>query len=239
MAKEFKHVIGTDPSPGMITKAQDSSPKAEYPNVEYKVASAESLPFLEDGSVDMVVAAQAAHWFDYPKLFPELKRVLRKEGTIAFWGYKDHVYIGYPSASKLLKDYFYGPDPDRQLGPYWESGRFITVDKLRPIKPPEAHFEDIQRIEYEPNPKGKNLGEGTLFVEKQMTMAQSMDYLRTASSFHEWEKKHPDKKKRSEGGSGDLVDWMYDDMKEAEGWTDEGMLLDIEWGSGLLMCRKK
>jgi ubiquinone/menaquinone biosynthesis C-methylase UbiE len=72
----------------MIGKAQDLTPKAQYPNVEYQVGSAESLPFLEDESVDMVVAAQAAHWFDYPKLFPELKRVLRKQGTVAFWGYK-------------------------------------------------------------------------------------------------------------------------------------------------------
>lgn len=239
MSKEFAHVIGTDPSPGMIQKARESSPKDEYPNVDYQVASAESLPFLQDGSVDMVVAAQAAHWFDYPKLFPELKRVLRKEGTIAFWGYKDHVYCGYPSASKTMLEYCYGSDPDCQLGTYWEPGRFITVDKLRPIKPPEPEFEDIRRIEYEPDARGKHMGQGTLFVDKPMTVAQSMDYLRTLSSFHEWEKKNPDKKARTDGGKGDLVDWMYDDMKKAEGWADERMMLDIEWGSGLLMCRKR
>jgi SAM-dependent methyltransferase len=239
MSKEFEQVIGTDPSAGMIKKAQDSSSNSEYPNVNYKVAFAESLPFLKDDSVDIVVAAQAAHWFDYPKLFPELKRVLRKEGTIAFWGYKDHVYIGFPSASKILIEYCYGPDPDRQLGPYWEPGRFITVDKLRPIEPPKADFEGLERIEYEPNSKGKGAGDGTLFVHKQMTIAQSMQYLRTFSSFHEWEKQHPDKRKRSDGGTGDLIDWMYDDMKKAEGWTDENMMVDVEWGSGLLMCRKR
>jgi len=238
LSKEFGHVIGTDPSPGMIKKSKDLTPSTDYPNVEYQVASAESLPFVKDGSVDMVVAGQAAHWFDYPKLFPELKRVLRKDGTIAFWGYKDHVYIGYPAASKILKEYCYGPDPARQLGPYWEPGRFITVDKLRPIKPPQPDFSDIQRVEYEPDPKGKNTGEGTLFVERQMSMRQSMDYLRTFSSFHEWEKKNPDKTARATGGDGDLIDWMYDDMKKAEGWTDEDMLLDMEWGSGLLMARK-
>ncbi|KIW05888.1 uncharacterized protein PV09_03083 [Verruconis gallopava] len=238
LSKEFKQVIGTDPSPVMIKKARESTLESEYPNVDYRLSSAESLPFLEDNSVDMVVAAQAAHWFDYSRLFPELKRVLRKEGTVAFWGYKDHVYIGYPEASKIMLQYCYGKDPDRQLGPYWEPGRSITVEKLRPIKPPQADFDDVQRVEYEPDSRGKAAGEGTLFVEKQMTLAQSMEYIRTFSSFHEWAKQHPDNKKRSEGGQGDLVDWMYDDMKKAEGWTDENMMLDIEWGSALVMCRK-
>ena len=207
--------------------------------MKYRVASAESLPFLQDESVDMVVAAQAAHWFDYPKLFPELKRVLRKGGTIAFWGYKDHVYCGYPNASRIMLDYSYGPDPARQLGQYWEPGRAITRQKLRPIQPPEAEFEDLQRIEYEPDASGKGKGEGTLFVSKQMTVAQSIEYVRTFSSFHEWEKKYPDKRGRALGGNGDLADWVHDDMKEAEGWTDEEMVLDVEWGSGLLLCRRK
>lgn len=239
LAREFKHVIGTDPSPGMIKKAQDLSPKDQFSNVDYQVASAESLAFLEDGCVDMVVAAQSAHWFDYPKLFPELKRVLRKEGTIAFWGYKDHVYCGYPAASKIMLECCYGSDPSRQLGSFWEPGRSIVVDKLRPVKPPEDDFEDIQRIEYEPDARARATGQGTLFVEKKMAIAQSMEYVRTFSSFHEWEKKNPDKVARAKGGNGDLVDWMYDDMKEAEGWTDENMLLDVEWGSALLLCRRK
>ena len=232
-------MIGVEPSTGMIGKAKDLTPKDQYPNIEYHAGSAESLPFLEDESVDMVVAAQAAHWFDYPRLFPELKRVLRKEGTIAFWGYKDHVYCGHPTASKMMLDFCYGTDSSRpSLLKYWEPGRFITVDKLRPIKPPEADFEDIQRIEYEPDANGKGLGQGTLFVEKRMTVGQSIEYIRTFSAWHEWEKEHPEDKARAKGGAGDQIDFLHDRMKEAENWTDDSVI-DLEWGSGLLMCRKR
>jgi ubiquinone/menaquinone biosynthesis C-methylase UbiE len=73
----------------MIEQAESSSLKEEYPKLTFRKGSGESLPFVTEGSVDLVVAAQAAHWFDYQKLWPEMNRVVRKGGTLAFWGYKD------------------------------------------------------------------------------------------------------------------------------------------------------
>jgi len=239
MSKQFDRVIGTDPSPGMVKQAQTQSPASEFPNVEFRVAAAEGLPFVEDESVDMVVAGQAAHWFRYDIVFPELKRILRKGGTLAFWGYKDHVYIGYPKASALVQKYFYGDDPERNLGKYWEPGRFIVRNKLREVRPPEDLYEDVTRVEYEPNPVAANSGEGTMFMTKEMTLGQSKDYVRTASSFHEWERKHPESKSRSSGGSGDVVDLMYDEMSAAEGWDDDDMKLQLEWGSAIVMARRR
>jgi SAM-dependent methyltransferase len=239
LSKDFKRVIATDPSSGMVKQAQEQSPKSEYPNVDFQVAAAESLPFVQDGSVDMVVAGQAAHWFNYDVVFPELKRILRKGGTLAFWGYKDHVYIGYPRASDIVQRYYYGDDPERNLGRYWEPGRFIVRNKLRDVKPPGELYEDETRVEYEPDPAKANSGEGKMFMTKDMTLGQSKDYVRTASAFHEWERKHPQNKSRKEGGPGDLVDWMYDEMSEAEGWKDNDMPLTLEWGSAIVMARRR
>ena len=111
----FDRVIGTDPSPGMIKQAQEKNTSS---NVEFRQASAESSSFLKDGEVDCVIAAQAAHWFDYEKLWPELRRILRKGGTVAFWGYKDPALVDYPKATKILDRNTYGEDPET-LGPYW------------------------------------------------------------------------------------------------------------------------
>jgi ubiquinone/menaquinone biosynthesis C-methylase UbiE len=72
----------------MIKQARSSTKET---NVEFREASAEDLGFVEDGSVDLVVAGQAAHWFDYSKVWPSLTRKVRSGGTIAFIGYKDHV----------------------------------------------------------------------------------------------------------------------------------------------------
>lgn len=88
MAKRFERAVGTDPSAGMVKQAQQNSPREQFPNIEFRTASGESSPFIRDGEVDCVVAAQAAHWFDYAKLWPELRRLVRRGGTMAFWGYK-------------------------------------------------------------------------------------------------------------------------------------------------------
>lgn len=54
--------------------------------MKFQVAPAEKIP-LEDNSVDLLISAQAAHWFDLDAFFTESHRVLKPEGTMAIWGY--------------------------------------------------------------------------------------------------------------------------------------------------------
>ena len=244
-APSFTKVIGTDPSPGMLEQARTiASHDPGLSNVEFRQASAEDLSFLDNESVDMVVSGQAAHWFDYPKFFPEMKRILRNEGTLALWGYKDHVFVDYPKATKILDRYAYGKG-DKYLGDYWsQPGRSIVQSKYQDIKFPKDDWIDVQRIEYEPDSKGRNSGSGTLFLEKRITIADCMNYIRTWSSYHGWLESHPDCQKRESGGKGDVVDTMFDEIRESEAewpknehWTKAEV--DIEWGSGLILARRK
>jgi SAM-dependent methyltransferase len=188
LSKYFDKVIGTDPSVGMI-----------HPNVDFIEASAESLPFAADHSVDMVVTGQAADWFDFPKVFAEMERVLKRGGVMAFWGYNDQVMVNYPKATRMITEFYYRPDKSA-MGPYWQQpGRSIVQGKLRAIQPPDAEWE-VERVEYEPGTSGPHSGEGTIFMEQRTTVAQNMEYIRTSSSFHGWQEAHPDRKSRSSGG---------------------------------------
>lgn len=215
----------------------------EEKNIQFLISSAESLSFLPDQSVDLVVAGEAAHWFDTSRLFPELNRVMRQGGTLAFWGYADPIYIDHPEASSIMTHCTHNQDKDL-LGPYWpQPGRSILQDKLRAIKPPLESWKDIQRLEYQPGMNGAGSGEGTKFVETTATLGQSMEYLRTFSSYHGWKKAHPGQVRRSEGGQGDVVDKLLDRMIEAEpGWTDPQTALTkpvrMEWKSALILARK-
>ena len=227
----------------MLEQAQ-SLAASEWLNVEYRQAFAESLPFVCDETVDVVVSGQAAHWFDYPSFFPEMRRILRKGGTLALWGYKDLVIIGHPNATNILNQYAYGTE-EHLLGTFWsQPGRSIVQNKFRDIKPPVEDWEDVRRIEYEPEARGKHSGEGTLFLEKSMKLRDCMNYIRTWSSYHGWQQRFPDQKKREDGGKGDVVDDMFDEIRKTESdwqnderWTERE--IDMELGSGLIMAKRK
>lgn len=65
---------------------QHSDPS--IPRIQYEVGTAEDLSSVGIGSgkegVDLVIAGQAAHWFDYPKIWKEFTRCVRPGGTVAF-----------------------------------------------------------------------------------------------------------------------------------------------------------
>ena len=239
MASRFDRVIGTDPSPGMIRQAKEQTKES---NVEFHEASAEKTAFLKDGEVDMVVAGQAAHWFDYAKLWPEMQRLVRPGGTVAFWGYKDPVLVDFPKATEILNRNTYGEDPET-LGPYWSMpGRRYVQEKLRVIQPPKETFEAVERVEYEPACNGARSGEGTIFMERKASVGQTKAYYRTFSSFHGWQEAHPEQVARAKGGNGDIVDRIFDeaakDVDEGEVFRDEENEVLMEWGSGLVMARR-
>lgn len=240
LAPSFKRAVGVDPSKNMVEQAKSSTPKDEYPNVEYHNAPAEDLPFIVPNSVDLYMAGQAAHWFDYPKLFKELNRIMKKGGTMAFFGYKDNVFVDYPNATRLLDHYSYHDDKEL-MGSYWtQPGRSIVVNKLRAIKPPESEWGDIQRIEYEPGTSGRHSGEGTMFMSRKLTVGECKEYIRTWSAYHTWKEAHEDMEPTNKGGKGDLIDRMFVEMAETEPELgDENKVIEIEWGSALILARKK
>jgi ubiquinone/menaquinone biosynthesis C-methylase UbiE len=240
MSEHFDSITGTDPSSRMIEQAQSSTSSTEYPNVKFREASAESLPFVADSSVDMVVAGQAAHWFDYTKVFNELARTVKSGGSMAFWGYKDHVFVDSPTASSIMDKYAYDRHPD-MLGSYWQQpGRSIVQNLLRDVKPPSDTWQDIKRIEYEPGTNGRHSGHGTMFMSKSLKIGECKEYIRTWSSYHSWREAHPSAEGRSRGGSGDVVDQLFDEIASIDSkFGSEETSVDIEWGSVLLLARKQ
>jgi SAM-dependent methyltransferase len=77
---DVPRILGIEPSPDMRSQAEATTlPDA---GIEYIAAAAESLP-LADGSAALILAAQAAHWFDRPRFYREAARVLVSGGLLA------------------------------------------------------------------------------------------------------------------------------------------------------------
>ena len=82
-AAHFDRILGVDTSASQIEIAAKTS---EDYNVEFRVSSAEELP-VEDGSVSLVTAMCAAHWFDLPRFYAECERILAPDGVVALGVY--------------------------------------------------------------------------------------------------------------------------------------------------------
>ncbi len=77
-------VIAVEPDPAMLTELRRA-----LPTVNARSGRAEAIP-LPDGSVDVVLAGNALHWFDMAVAGPEIARVLAPDGVLAgLWNVMD------------------------------------------------------------------------------------------------------------------------------------------------------
>ncbi len=109
LAERFAEVIALDPSADQIARAEP------HPRVRYGVAPAEETG-LQDGSVDLAIAAQALHWFDPARLYPELRRIARPGALFAAFTYD---LCRVDAAVDAVIDPFYRD----VIGPYWPPER--------------------------------------------------------------------------------------------------------------------
>lgn len=119
LVSRFSRVVATDASSEQIAAAE------AHPAVEYSVAPAERSPLAAD-SADLVVAAQAAHWFDLPAFYREADRVLRPGGLLALISYGVH---RVEPAIDAFTASFYGGE----LAPHWPPERQLVDDGYRTL----------------------------------------------------------------------------------------------------------
>ncbi|WP_027398665.1 class I SAM-dependent methyltransferase [Anaerovorax odorimutans] len=80
LIRYFNKVYATDISENQISNS------IKHEGIEYYVQSSDKTNF-KDNSFDLICVAQALHWFNYDTFWSEVKRVLKKDGIFAAWGY--------------------------------------------------------------------------------------------------------------------------------------------------------
>ncbi|MFT3873312.1 MAG: methyltransferase domain-containing protein [Nocardioides sp.] len=103
-------VHATDPDDAMLDVLRERVPRARVSNT-----SAEEIP-LGDRSVDVVIAAQAFHWFDHDLALPEIARVLRPGGHLALvWNLRDERIPWVRRLGRLIGTQEQDTDPAEML----------------------------------------------------------------------------------------------------------------------------
>ncbi|KAG7331488.1 hypothetical protein KOW79_005457 [Hemibagrus wyckioides] len=142
LAPHFQKVVGIDVSESQVEEARAVP---GFANVTYRSGPAEELPF-PDGSVDLLTAASAAHWFDAERFLIEAGRVLKPRGCIALLGYTDDFSMHYGSCGEKLNKIF--AEVKQVIRPYASPRVAIANSKLQALFEaiPFAEKERIERI---------------------------------------------------------------------------------------------
>ncbi len=117
LAERFSRVIAVDASAQQIEKAQ------AHERVEYRVAPAEKSG-LADASVDLITAAQAAHWFNLDAFYAEVRRIGKPNAVLALitYGVIEADSDIHPLIQRFYKDV---------VRPYWPPERRHVEDGYR------------------------------------------------------------------------------------------------------------
>jgi SAM-dependent methyltransferase len=132
LASVFDRVIATDASEKQIANAQP------HERVEYCVAPAENSG-SESGTVDLIMVAQALHWFDLPRFYEEVRRVLKDNGVFAASAY--NLLRIEPAIDEIVNLYYH-----EVVGPFWPPERKLVENfadlpfPFHEIEPPKIEM---------------------------------------------------------------------------------------------------
>lgn len=127
LATHFDQVYATDISEKQMLEAP------EHPRIRYALEPAEycSAP---DQAFDLIVVAQAIHWFDFDRFYTQVRRVLRPGGVLAVVGYG--LFETDTSAVDAVIRRFY----NSIVGPFWDSERRYIDEAYQTIPFPFAEI---------------------------------------------------------------------------------------------------
>ena len=119
LAPFFGTVHATDISPEQIGQGFDGS------NIVYSAQPAEATNFPA-ATFDLVTVAQALHWFDYDRFWPEVARVAKPGAFFCAWGYSWFTVVAEPRIQSVLVEPF-----QDLVAPFWAANNKILWDDYR------------------------------------------------------------------------------------------------------------
>jgi ubiquinone/menaquinone biosynthesis C-methylase UbiE len=119
LADHFEKIFATDISQSQL----DHAPRVA--KVQYSVQSAERTNFPAN-QFDLIVVAQAIHWFDFERFYQEARRTARKNALIAVIGYGK--LLVSPEIDTIINRFY-----EDIVGPYWPPERKHLEEEYRTI----------------------------------------------------------------------------------------------------------
>ena len=198
LAPQFSHVIGVDPSEGMINTARSLVVVTSTSEpVRFEVSTAEDLggnlsPPIQDSSVDLITASNAAHWFDMSRFWPSAARVLKPGGSVALWTSGEicaDPSMPNAAAIQVAMDQL----EEQHLKPYFVPGNLLArnryVDLPLPwnLAPPVPDFDKSTFFR-----KDWDVAETFFASQPEVDLDTFEKMMGTGSATTRWRQAHPD-----------------------------------------------
>ncbi len=132
LSKFFKKVEATDISENQLKNA------AKRDNIHYSVQPAEKTSF-SNRNFDLIISAQAVHWFNFDTFYSEVIRCLKPEGKVVIMGYG--LFNSNTETNSVITRFY-----NDIIGPYWDKERIYLDENYETIPFP---FEEITAPEFE------------------------------------------------------------------------------------------
>lgn len=194
----FAHAVGLDPSDGMIATARSlGGTTATSEPIRYEVSTAEDIganasPPIPDNSVDLITAANSAHWFDMARFWPSAARVLKPGGSVVMWtsgGNRIHPSVPNYEAMQVEVDQI----ETEYLRPYFEPGNLLTRDRYASLPlpwtldPPVAGFDQSDFFKQD-----WDIAENFLAINPDVPLDMFEKMIGTMSPVTRWREANPD-----------------------------------------------
>lgn len=127
LSKFFGRVEATD-----ISKEQLENAKKKE-NIHYSLQQAEKTDFPSQ-NFDLIISAQAAHWFDLPEFFKEVRRCLKPDGIVMLIGYG--LFSSNEPTNEIIQHFY-----KEIIGPFWDPERKHLEEAYQSFDFPFAEIE--------------------------------------------------------------------------------------------------
>lgn len=248
LAPHFNHAIGLDPSDGMISTAMSlGGVSGSSEPIRFAVSGAEKLgsdlsPPVPDSSVDLIIAATCAHWFDMSRFWPQAARVVKPGGTVALWcGGSVRVDPAMPGHAAIQAAI---DGLSQRIADYMEPGNRTATNLYADLplpwslETPVPEFDKATFLRKEWN-TGDRYGLGDHFYahQRDLTLDALEQVMGTMSPVTRWRQAHPDEA----GTERDVVRMMRREIEIVleDSGADVGAVALKGGVTGVLMMVKK
>ncbi|KAJ5906839.1 uncharacterized protein N7473_003755 [Penicillium subrubescens] len=194
----FAHVVGLDPSEGMVSTARSlGGTTSTSEPIRFELSTAEDLGTnipqpVQDASVDLITAGNAAHWFDMPQFWSTAARVLKPGGSVILWtSGRTGIHPSVPNSAAMQAEM--DRIEEEYLVPFFVPGNWLTRNRYSDLPLPWTLETPIAGFD-EATSSRKDWGMETDFysINPEVNLDFFEKIIATGSPVTRWRQAHPE-----------------------------------------------